>query len=299
MCQIMRNRSVYRRNRPSSHGIATLEFAMALPILLLLMVGITWLGYSVIAQTETLVQAREKAWQRRFDNAGQKPLVFPTVASTASNPLYSSSSDYVTESATKKVDVSPVFNNAAAPKASHTVLAGSWDHRTLDMNSPPNLKLYALAAANGVGGDLLSKIGSLTSMAGNLSQLGASTLSSELAKLTGGNPSGDKGDTAGNTDKNNTDNQKQADRGDIDNQIKQKKAELAQTNAQIDQLTAQSKANKNAPPPTGTPEQQQQAKKQQQAQQKDDNRKLKFLKDQKQRIQTEIDDLQDKRDSLD
>jgi hypothetical protein len=268
----MRNNSVTRRNRFSSRGIATLEFAMALPILLLLMVGITWLGYSMIAQTQTLIEAREKAWQRRFDNAGQKPLIFPSGAGTVKNPLYSASGDYVTETSTKRVDVSPVFKAAAAPKAFHTVLAGSWDHRALDLNSPPNFKLYGLAGANGVAGDLLSKIGSLTSMASNLSQLGASTLSKELTDFGSKNSSGDRGDSAGNADQTKTDQKKQADRGDIDNQLQQKKTELAQTNQQIDQFNAQSKATKNAPPPTGTPEQQQQAKKQQQAQQKDDDR---------------------------
>ena len=52
---------------------------MALPFLLLLMVGITWLAYSVIGQSQVLIKAREKTWQQRFDDKAKSPLIFPTV----------------------------------------------------------------------------------------------------------------------------------------------------------------------------------------------------------------------------
>src|SRR5205085_1404108 len=71
----MRNNFTIPRASTARAGIATLEFAMALPFLLLLMVGITWLGFSVVTRTEVLVEARTKVWKQRFDNPKQEPLL--------------------------------------------------------------------------------------------------------------------------------------------------------------------------------------------------------------------------------
>ena len=172
----MRNEIHYLRAHADRRGIATLEFAMALPVLLLLMVAITWLGFSVITQTEVLVQARNNAWKRRFDNPSQRPLVFPAGLVVAKNPLYSYTDDYVTEMVTKPVDVSPVFKAAPAPKASHTILAGSWDHRAMKMDSPPNFELYMGAVANAATKDVQSKLGNLTNLVNGLAQFGASQI---------------------------------------------------------------------------------------------------------------------------
>ena len=142
-------------------GIATLEFAMALPVLLLLMVAITWLGFSVIGQSEVLVEARNAAWKRRFENLSDKPLVFPLKVTIPGMPQYSQASDFVTETASKKVDVSPIFKLAPGPKAGHTVLAGSWDWRAMPLTNPPNWDLLGIAAVNGTTGkfqNLLSQL---------------------------------------------------------------------------------------------------------------------------------------------
>ena len=130
--------------------MAPLEFVMALPVLLLLMVAITWLGFSVIGQTEVLVKARNKTWQRRFENASDKPLYFPILKG-----LYDEKADYVSEKATQRVDVSPMFSRLPGPEAGHTILAGSWDHRAMKFDKPPDLKLMAIAAAIGTFGNAL------------------------------------------------------------------------------------------------------------------------------------------------
>ncbi len=155
-------------NGTPRRGIATLEFAMALPILLLLMVAITWLGFSVIGQSEVLIQARNQAWKKRFDNSADQPLHFPIL------PGYARDKDFVTETASKTIDVSPVFKVFPGPQASFTVLAGSWDYRAMKLDKPPDLKLMAIAGAIGTGGNLLDWMSELTNPLGALKKLGSS-----------------------------------------------------------------------------------------------------------------------------
>jgi hypothetical protein len=146
--------------------MATLEFAMALPVLLLLMVAITWLGFSVIGQTEVIIEAHNKTWTRRFENASDKPLYFPIL------PLYERDSDFVSEKASKTVDVSPIFKKVPGPQASDTILAGSWDHNAMPFKEPPHLKLMAVAAAVGWGGNVLDYMSQITNPLGLLKQMG-------------------------------------------------------------------------------------------------------------------------------
>jgi hypothetical protein len=289
----MRTATAIRRACTARRAMATLEFVMALPVLLLLMVGITWLGFSVIARSEALVQARDKAWQKRFDNPKQKPLIFPTGISAVQNPRYSQAGDYVTESVTKPVDVSPVFKAVPAPKGTHTILAGSWDHRALDMNSPPNFKLYADAGLNAATGALQTALSTLKGLSSQLASFGGETLAKQLASVPGLGSPGSQPSTAAAQDKQNTDQQKQVDRGAIDQQLTQKRAELDQVTKQINDLEGKSTANQNTPQPND-PNQQ----KQQEEAKKATNRNLQFLKDKKQRLETEIRDLQDRRNSL-
>ena len=151
--------------RPTAHpGMATLEFVLALPVLLLLMVGITWLGFSVIGQTEMLVEARNKAWKKRFDNAADNPLSFPILPEhdLPVLPKYNKNADYVTETASKKVDVSPVFSALPGPNASHTVLAGSWDYQAMPLDTPPDFVLMGKAALIGTFGGVLEIASLLT-----------------------------------------------------------------------------------------------------------------------------------------
>lgn len=178
--------------------MATLEFAMALPFLLLLMVGITWLAFSVIGQAQVLVQARNDAWRERFKNLADKPLMFPSGLGDVRNPLYSEKKDYVSKTVNKKVNVSQVFDGVAGPSASVTVLAGSWDHNAMKLNSPPSLKLYGVAAINSATKDLQTQMSQLDSMINNMEQFAASAIAQALTKSNDSRDSGSSTESTGN-----------------------------------------------------------------------------------------------------
>lgn len=116
-------------------GIATLELVMCMPVLLVLMVGIVWLGFSVVGQSEVAIKARHAAWKKRFDDNG-KPLNF--IAEDY----------YVTEDATTEISVSPLFDDVAPPESSHDIAVGTWDHDNVDLNRAPSWQLYLTAALN-------------------------------------------------------------------------------------------------------------------------------------------------------
>jgi hypothetical protein len=154
-----RRSSITSSTDSARRGLATLEFAMALPVLLLLVVGITWLGFSVIGQTEVLVESRNNAWEKRFEDASKRPLIFPLNIPTdfagETDYTYSEDDDFVTEKATKEIKVSPVFDWLSDPESSHTILAGSWDHEAMKLDEPPDLKLITIAAITGTLGGIL------------------------------------------------------------------------------------------------------------------------------------------------
>ncbi|HEX5472477.1 MAG TPA: TadE/TadG family type IV pilus assembly protein [Lacipirellulaceae bacterium] len=294
----MRNILSHRRASIARRGIATLEFAMALPILLLLMVGITWLGFSVVTQTEVLVQAREKAWQKRFDNPKQQPLLFPAGLVVAKNPLYSYSDDYVTETATKAVDVSPIFKAAPAPKATHTILSGSWDHRAMDMNSPPNFKLYFRAVANAATKDIQTQLGSLTNLIGSLEQSGAAAIAQALTQGSNFDGMNSSSNSAGQEAERETKQKEEADKGKLEQELKQlggvinplneqvmpvPDGDLDQTIDDISEVQAKLNAEQQTPPSTDADQQ-----KKQQAKIDELKRQLQVLQDKKQRIESEI-----------
>jgi hypothetical protein len=86
------------------------------------------------------------------------------------------------------VHVSPVFDKAPPPKASNTVLAGSWDHRAMPFTNFPDWELIAKGGANGIGGDLQSFLNTIGGALNSISALGQnffSTIESEIASLTG------------------------------------------------------------------------------------------------------------------
>lgn len=187
----MQTRNINRAFDTASHrGIATLEFVMALPVLLLLMVAITWLGFSVIGQTEVLVEARNLAWKRRFENVSNRPLIFPLKVTVPSMPVYSQASDFVTERASKKVDVSPIFKMVPGPTAGHTVLAGSWDWRAMPFTDPPNWDLLGIAAVNGTAGGFQNLLSELDGdrIVERLTQIAKDLLKQAIKDATKDNP---------------------------------------------------------------------------------------------------------------
>ncbi len=111
-------------------AVATLELVLALPIILVMLVALIWLGFSVVGQTEVTVQARHQAWSQRFEPWNQTPFTFSTDQS-------------VTGSADASVKVSPLPDGFGNPQSSHVVAQANWDHRSAEFRSLPNWRLYA------------------------------------------------------------------------------------------------------------------------------------------------------------
>jgi hypothetical protein len=128
----MRPRATIRH--PDRSGTATLELVLCLPILLALVVGIIWLGNSVIAQTEVTIVARHKTWSKRDQSPGTALLFLKD--------------DVVSDQQTQEVSVSPLFDDAESPESSHDVMVAAWDFESLPLDKAPNWKQYAIAAAN-------------------------------------------------------------------------------------------------------------------------------------------------------
>jgi hypothetical protein len=143
----------FHRSARERRGIATLEFAMSLPILLALLVTIVWLGASLIGQTEVTVQARHKTWKERF-NAGQGE----------GHPLIFKADTLIKNDAETTVDISPLFAGMEPPKANHAVFGGSWDYRQIEMNRPPNWNLYTTVGGQSAGLSVQSLLSELSGL---------------------------------------------------------------------------------------------------------------------------------------
>jgi hypothetical protein len=153
---------------------------MALPLLFVLMICILFLGFWMIGQSENLITARNETWEKRFDDKSGDPLLFPVLDDPIPSGFYKQANDYVTEKATTDVDISPAFDAVADPEASHTLLAGSWDHRAMDLQKPPHFKLMATAAAVGMGGSVLDWLAQVDNPVGAIKRIGQ-TLAREAA----------------------------------------------------------------------------------------------------------------------
>ncbi|MEX2169121.1 MAG: hypothetical protein WD851_07410 [Pirellulales bacterium] len=238
-------RYTHRTANPARGGIATLEFVMALPTLLLLMVGLTWLGYSVIGQTEVIIEARNKAWAKRFDNAADKPLIFPIDLLVADNPLYPKAKDFVTAKASKKVNVSKIFSRVPGPESSHTILAGSWDHQAMKFDKRVNWNLHGIAVVNATTGKVQGALASVDNFGSKLQDLAGQALADAASDLVskgagggGGNienlGSAPKGDSTAADDataqtqqqKNDTKVQLTAEKNRIEGEIRQADREI-------------------------------------------------------------------------
>jgi hypothetical protein len=146
----MMPRSRIYRNPRARRGIATLEFAMSLPVLLALFVTIVWLGASLIGQAEVSVAARHNTWKERSQ-----------VAQGSGNPLVFAADTPIKRNAETTVDISPIFAGMAPPKSNAAILGGSWDHRQINLNSQPNWDLYAKVGGTSVNLTLQDALGSL------------------------------------------------------------------------------------------------------------------------------------------
>jgi hypothetical protein len=152
-------------NHPAARrGVATLEFVMALPLLFVLMLCIMWEGFWLIGRAEVTIQARNDTWKERFKNLADNPLSFPILPEhdLPVLPKYNKAADYATKQATTKIKISPVFDLFPGPRASDTILAGSWDFEAMPLDTPPDLKLMGKAALIGAFGAILDLASSAT-----------------------------------------------------------------------------------------------------------------------------------------
>ncbi|MEM9409534.1 MAG: TadE family protein [Planctomycetota bacterium] len=157
-------------------GVATLELVFCLPILFTLIIGVVWLGSSVIAQTEVTLEARHKTWSRRDQSKGTALLFLKD--------------DIVSDGATQTVEVSPLFDDADSPESSHDVMVAAWDFEQLPLDRSPNWKQYAIAAANAKTGtiqnryvDATNQLTEFKSKAGNIWKNLGATLIREISQF--------------------------------------------------------------------------------------------------------------------
>jgi TadE-like protein len=230
-----------------SRGMAPLEFVMALPILLLLMVGIVWLGFFVIGQTEVTIEARNKAWKKRFVNEKQVPFMFPTGIGDAKNPEYPGDADYVTETSTTKVEVSPIFAMIPGPKSSHTILAGSWDHSAMPFDKPADWKLVKFALLSAVTGELqilATDIGNIEQLIADQVAQAAASAAAKLAGLGNGGGGGGGGgsfDDIGAPPASKPDKDQRPPNGEEDQRDAQLRADKQRLEAELTQVEAELK----------------------------------------------------------
>lgn len=284
--------------------MATLEFAMALPFILLLMIGITWLAFSVIGQAQVLVQARNDAWRERFKNLSEKPLIFPVGLGSVRIPGYSEKDDYVSKTVSKKVNVSQVFDGVAGPSASVTVLAGSWDHNAMKMDKPPSFKLYGIAALNSATKELQTQMGQLDSMINNLEAFAASAIAQALTRSNDAKNSGSNSESTGNAGSAQAEKEKEEKKNDILQQQKDlggmvnppyvfnpgqitpiNGGQLDKTNDEITRLQFDVDAKRKQ-----TPLKDEEAEKKRVEELNKAERQLQFMKDKKQRLEAQIKD---------
>lgn len=181
----MRTHNHYRRRR----GLATLEFALAMPLLLTLIVGIVWLGFALAGQSAVTVSARNKAWRLRHggsaDNpqsgpvAGEEPFVFVKTGGLLGNM------GLIDEQSETTVKVSPLYDSWQQPKANHVVLGGSWDFNSLDLNSPPNWKEYGRVALSAKTAGLQGAMTDVQSLMDGIGDAAMREIAEAMAKQLG------------------------------------------------------------------------------------------------------------------
>ena len=214
---------LYRNISSWRNGAATLELVLCMPILLALMIGIVWLGTSVIAQTEVTIEARHKTRSKRDEPTGTALLFLKD--------------DVVSDDATQEVEVSPLFDDVESPESSHDVMASVWDHEKLPIDKAPNWKQYAVAAVNAKSAPLQNKyvngrnkLNQFKSEAGNIwKQIGVDFIrqltslgDSAKSLLEGGESAGD--------------GEKAREKSRINRELNAKKSELDKAREKLDGL---------------------------------------------------------------
>lgn len=119
------------RRRPGrasrSRGVASLEFVLVFPLLLMLASMIIWTAAAVTAKNRAIVEARAQAWSARHDAGIGRPFDFQELG-------------LVRREREQTSNFRPPFLRASTPKAraSHLVLGGVWDHQDVKLQKTPD-----------------------------------------------------------------------------------------------------------------------------------------------------------------
>lgn len=211
------------RNNAIRSGVAPLELVLSLPVLLVLIVGIVWLGNSVIAQTDVTIEARYKTWKKRDGGTGTALLFLKD--------------DVVSDEATQTVNISPIFDDADPPESSHDVMAGAWDFEKLPLDKAPNWKQYLTAAANaktaGIQNGYVDATNKFTQFKTQSKNVWNTIGAAFIRQLTGLGDLAKSGLEGGD---NSSSAEKQRIRNQYQNKIDAKKKELQQAQEKLDDL---------------------------------------------------------------
>jgi hypothetical protein len=150
-----------RRAVRQRRGIATLEFALSLPVLLFLLAAILSTGLLGLGRVHVAIDAREAAWKERQQQRTSQPLFF----SPNEEPLV--------VPRTREVRVFPPYfaGKTVTAHSKLAVLGGSWDYREVDPGGQlvPTIAKMSASAGEGQAQDL----GSILSALGNFGSLGS------------------------------------------------------------------------------------------------------------------------------
>ena len=205
-------------------AIATLELVLAMPIILVVFVGIVWLGFSVIGQSEVTTEARHAAWAKRFDRWQASKFDF-------------TADDSGTGEAKRKVSVTPILTSEQGPHAKQQLAKGPWDHRLVAFDQLPNWQLYAEMGIAAKTVNLKFAYDDAQSLVGQLQQLGSNELGTALAEFAAGlhNPSS-LVDSQVDAGKNRAELDQQLDRNKAQGQVDDLQRQIQQLRAQLDEV---------------------------------------------------------------
>jgi hypothetical protein len=145
------------KNR-KQNGVADLEFAMVLPIFLILFCGIFYTFYAMLIQSDTEIKCRNTTWKKRNDSHQSTPFQFSE-----------NTNDIVESKMTKSIKSGSFFDkfNLSA-NSQHLLYSGTWDYRLLielkrtdDFKKEPINKLMAAA---GVKDPIASNLSNVSQM---------------------------------------------------------------------------------------------------------------------------------------
>jgi len=130
-----------RKQRTTRRGLASLEFVLAFPIMLLFASAVLWVGRAGIARTKAAVESRNQVWASR-------PNARPTDALSANWGVGNGA-----QSKTVSKTYKGWFSGAANPpaKSKHTLFAGTWDHRSLPFEPKRGLMTPHLSVMGKIG----------------------------------------------------------------------------------------------------------------------------------------------------